>query len=91
MTCSLLFLYLTARSGVCSGFVRSIMVLRGAKQEHLCTKLSRQSLGERTKRTNVPVQRTFSEIFVKQLVESRMTAGFSALVLSPDFCYNGSI
>lgn len=54
-----------ARSGVCSGFVRSIMVFGGAKQEHLCTKLSRQSPGGRTKRTNVPVQRTFSETFVK--------------------------
>jgi hypothetical protein len=67
------------------------MVFGGAKQEHLCTKLSRQSPGGLTKRTNVPVQRTFSETFVKYPVENRMTAGFSALVLSPDFCYNGSI
>jgi hypothetical protein len=67
------------------------MVLRGAKQEHLCTKLSRQSPGGRTKRTNVPAQRTFLETFVKQMVENRMAAGFSALVLFPDFWYNVSI
>jgi hypothetical protein len=67
------------------------MVFGGAKQEHLCTKLSRQSPGGRTKRTNVLVQGTFLKTFVKQLAESRMAAGFSALVLSPDFCYNGSI
>ena len=67
------------------------MVLRGAKQEHLCTKLSRQSPSGRTKRTNVLVQGTFSKTFVKQIVESRMAAGFSALVLFPDFWYNRSI
>ena len=47
--------------------------------------------GGRTKRTNVLVQGTFLKTFVKQMVESRMTAGFSALVLLPDFWYNVSI